>query len=184
MFITLYSLESLKPYIVTPFMLGNIHSACSHGREPPDVTSMRAAKISVVSSKFTNLHQFPTALDLYLKHRYIFIHNMDKTDSKVLEAASMYRAFRELMNLQQCNMDFELYAAKVSNLVDKLKLYDEETFLKYVIVNGAHSRRAFSQVLDLGPNATLQEITEIYRNDHAVELAVQVYYGRQFRNDR
>ena len=109
---------------------------------------------------------------------------MDNTDCKVLKAASMYRAFRELQNLQQGNMDFELFASKVTYLVDKLKLYDKKTFLKYLIVNGANSRRAFSQVLDLGPNATLEEILEIYRNDASVERSIQIFFEIQFGKDR
>ena len=103
---------------------------------------------------------------------------------KFLKAASMYRAFRELQNLQQGNMDFELFASKVTYIVDKLKLYDKKTFLKYLIVNGANSRRAFSQVLDLGPNATLEKILEIYRNDASVERSIQIFFGIQFGKDR
>ena len=77
-------------------------------------------------------NKFVQVFKLNLSHTYIYIliYIMDNTDCKVLKAASMYRVFQELMN-----MDFELYLAKVSNLVHKLKLYDE-----YLIVNGANSR--------------------------------------------
>ena len=83
----------------------------------------------------------------------------------------MYNDFRTLRDLNQGSMSFEQYAAKIKKLVNDCDIEDTEAknlFIRNFIVTGANSQAAYRQCVEAGPNAKLERILEIYRNDAAV----------------
>ena len=83
----------------------------------------------------------------------------------------MYNDFRTLRDLNQGSMSFEQYAAKIKKLVNDCDIEDTEAknlFIRNFVVTGANSQAAYRQCVEAGPNAKLERILEIYRNDAAV----------------
>ena len=79
------------------------------------------------------------------------------------QKTNVYNDFGTLRDLNQGSMSFEQYAAKIKKLVNDCDIEDTEAknlFIRNFIVTGANSQA--------GPNAKLERILEIYRNDAAV----------------
>ena len=84
---------------------------------------------------------------------------------------NVYNDFRTLRDLNQGSMSFEQYAAKIKKLVNDCDIEDTEAknlFIRNFIVTGANSQAAYRQCVEAGPNAKLERILEIYRNDAAM----------------
>ena len=84
---------------------------------------------------------------------------------------NVYNDFRTLRDLNQGSMSFEQYAAKIKKLVNDCDIEDTEAknlFIWNFIVTGTNSQAAYRQCVEAGPNAKLERILEIYRNDAAV----------------
>ena len=84
---------------------------------------------------------------------------------------NVYNDFRLLTDLKQGSMSFEQYAAKVKKLISDCDTGDLEArnlITQNFIVIGANSQAAYRQCVEAGPNAKLERILEIYRNDAAV----------------
>ena len=79
-------------------------------------------------------------------------------------------------------MNFEQFVAKVRKLVTDCNIQDaqdRELIIRNFIVTGANSQTAYRQCVEAGPDATLQKVIEIYRNDSAVQAHFQTRHNSQ-----
>ena len=79
-------------------------------------------------------------------------------------------------------MNFEQFAAKVRKLVTDCNIQDaqdKELIIRNFIVTGANSQTAYRKCVEAGPDATLQKVLEIYRNEMAVLAHFQTRHNSQ-----
>ena len=79
-------------------------------------------------------------------------------------------------------MNFEQFAAKVRKLVTDSNMQDaqdKELIIRNFIVTGANSQTAYRKCVEAGPDATLQKVLKIYRNEVAVQAHFQTRYNSQ-----
>ena len=72
-------------------------------------------------------------------------------------------------------MNFEQFAAKVRKPVTDCNIQDAQDrglVIRNFIVTGTHSQTVYRKCVEAGPDATLQKVLEIYRN----EVAVQAHF--------
>ena len=95
---------------------------------------------------------------------------------------TVYNSFKMLKGLHQGSMNFEQFAAKVRKLVTDCNIQDtqdRDLIIRNFIVTGANSQTAYRQCVEAGPDATLQKVLEIYRNDSAVQAHFQTRHSSQ-----
>ena len=91
---------------------------------------------------------------------------------------TVYNSFKVLRNLNQGSMNFEQFAAKIRQLANDCNIQnaeDKELLIRNFIVTGANCQAAYRQCVAAGPNATLEKVLDIYRN----EAAVQAHFQRR-----
>ena len=112
--------------------------------------------------------------------------NYTKVTDFLLEWAkpktTVYNSFKMLRSLTQGSMNFEQFAAKVRKLVTDCNIQDaqdRDLVIRNFIVTGAHSQSAYRKCVEAGPDATLQKVLEIYRNEAAVQAHFQTRHNSQ-----
>ena len=87
-----------------------------------------------------------------------------------------------MKGLNQGSMNFEQFAAKVRKLVTDSNIQDaqdKELIIRNFIVTGANSQTAYRKCVEAGPDATLQKVLKIYRNEVAVQAHFQTRHNSQ-----
>ena len=95
---------------------------------------------------------------------------------------TVYNSFKMLKSLDQGSMNFEQFAAKVRKLVTDCNIQDaqdRDLIIRNFIVTGANSQTAYRQCVEAGPDATLQKVLGIYRNEAAVQAHFQTRQNSQ-----
>ena len=95
---------------------------------------------------------------------------------------TVYNCFKVVRGLDQGSMNFEQFAAKVRQLVNDCNIQDagdKEVLIRNFIVRGANCQSAYRQCVAAGPNATLQKVIDIYRNEAAVQAHFQGRHNNQ-----
>ena len=93
---------------------------------------------------------------------------------------TVYNSFKILKGLNQGSMNFEQFAAKVRKLVTDSNIQDaqdKELIIRNFIVTGANSQTAYRKCVEAGPDATLQKVLKIYRNEVAVQAHFQTRHN-------
>ena len=94
---------------------------------------------------------------------------------------TVYNDFKTLRTLNQGSMSFEQYIAKVKKLVNNCDIENveaKEAMIRNFIVTGANSQTAYTQCVEAGPDAKLDRILDIYRN----EAVVQAHFNSRHYN--
>ena len=89
---------------------------------------------------------------------------------------TVYNNFKVLKGLSQGSMNFEQFAATVRKLVNDCNIQntqDKDSIIRNFIVTGANSETAYRKCVEAGPDASLERILEIYRNEAAVQAHFQ-----------
>ena len=89
---------------------------------------------------------------------------------------TVYNNFKALKGLSQGSMNFEQFAATVRKLVNDCNIQntqDKDSIIRNFIVTGANSETAYQKCVEAGPDASLERILEIYRNEAAVQAHFQ-----------
>ena len=85
-----------------------------------------------------------------------------------------YNSFKQLLALKQGSMNFEQFVARITQLVNDCNYTaDKELTIKNFIVTKANSNTAYRECVKAGPDATLDKILEIYRQDAAVDAHIR-----------
>ena len=95
---------------------------------------------------------------------------------------TVYNSFKMLKSLDQGSMNFEQFAAKVRKLVTDCNIQDaqdRDMIIRNFIVTGANSQTAYRQCVEAGPDAALQKVIGIYRNEAAVQAHFQTRQNSQ-----
>ena len=95
---------------------------------------------------------------------------------------TVYNSFKTLKSLNQGSMNFEQFAAKVRKLVTECNIQDaqdKELIIKNFVVTSANSQTAYRKCVEAGPDATLQKVLKIYRNEVAVQAHFQTRHNSQ-----
>ena len=85
---------------------------------------------------------------------------------------TMYNNFKVLKGLSQGSMNFEQFAATIRKLINDCNIQntqDKDSIIRNFIVTGANSETAYRRCVEAGPDASLERIIEIYRNEAAVQ---------------
>ena len=89
---------------------------------------------------------------------------------------TMYNKFKVLKGLSQGSMNFEQFAATIQKLVNDCNIQNtqvKDSIIRNFIVTGANSETAYRRCVEAGPDASLERIIEIYRNEAAVQAHFQ-----------
>ena len=86
-----------------------------------------------------------------------------------------YNSFKELLALKQGFMNFEQFVVRITQLVTDCNYKcteDKELTIKNFVVTKANSNTAYQDCVKTGPDAVLDKILEIYRQDAAVNAHI------------
>ena len=95
---------------------------------------------------------------------------------------TVYNSFKMLKRIDQGSMNFEQFATKVRKLVSDCNIQDpreRDLITRNFIVTGANSKTAYRLCVNAGPDATLEQVMEIYRNEASLEAHFQTKQNNQ-----